>query len=243
MLRVQRPVIGISATMSEATYPGYRAQSQLSPRAYVDAVQRAGAVALVLPAGREPLATGVLELVDGLLLAGGADIDPAAYGAPRDEQTVGTTPRRDAFELELARAGIAQDMPIVGVCRGMQLLNVALGGTLHQHVPALIGHDDHRRSLGSFAGTDHDVRLVPGSLAARVIGAEHHSVKSHHHQAVDRLGEGLEATGFYERDGMIEAVELPDRRFVLGIQWHPEADPQSPVIGELVRAAERRPGG
>jgi putative glutamine amidotransferase len=118
----------------------------------------------------------------------------------------------------------------------MQLLNVALGGTLLQHVPETVGHGDHRRSLGSFDDADHDVRLEPGSLAARAAGEEHHSTKSHHHQAVDELGRGLVATGWSEGDDLIEAIEVPQRRYVLGVQWHPEVDPSSNVITSLVDA-------
>jgi putative glutamine amidotransferase len=132
---------------------------------------------------------------------------------------------------------------VLGICRGMQLINVARGGTLLQHLPERFGHHEHLSVPGSFDGADHDVRLVEGSLAARVAGEARHATKSHHHQGVDRIGEGLVVSGFAVRDELPEAIELPDRRFVLGVQWHPEADPTSPVVSALVAAAVAAGGG
>jgi putative glutamine amidotransferase len=151
--------------------------------------------------------------------------------------TKSTVPERDAPEMALARRAIERDIPFLGICRGMQLMNVALGGTLLQHLPDEFGHEDHRRYPGNFDGADHDVRLTPGSAAARAAGEELHSTKSHHHQGVDRIGEGLEVTGHSTLDNLPEAIELPTRRFALGVQWHPEADPSSHVIPELVEQA------
>lgn len=233
---MRAPVIGISATLEVASSGDYDELSHMIPRAYVDAVHRAGGVALLLPAAdRSP--DDVVELVDGLLLAGGADIDPASYGAQPHPLTQGMVPERDAFEIALAKTAIEENLPTVGVCRGMQLINVARGGTLLQDIPETHGHDGHRPSLGTFAGADHDVRIAPGTLAARVIGSEVHTIKSHHHQGVDRVGAGLQVSAWSERDELPEALEMPGRRFVLGVQWHPEADPTSPVIDALVRAA------
>jgi putative glutamine amidotransferase len=181
----------------------------------------------------------ILELLDGLILAGGADIDPAFYGAEPHPQTVGTVPERDSFEIALARRALERDLPLLGVCRGMQLMNVAAGGTLNQHVPESHGHEDHRRTVGSFDDADHDVRLEPGSLAARAAGEELHGTKSHHHQGIDRLGTGLQVTGWAVLDDLPEAIEAPDRRFALGVQWHPEADELSAVIENFVREAAR----
>ena len=136
----------------------------------------------------------MLDSIDALMLAGGADIDPSSYAQEAHPETVDTVPERDVFEIALARAAIERDMPVLGICRGMQLINVALGGTLTQHLPEHLGHQEHRRVLGSFDGSDHEVELVPDSLAMRVIGAARHGTKSHHHQGVDRIGEGMQVS-------------------------------------------------
>jgi putative glutamine amidotransferase len=146
-------------------------------------------------------------------------------------------PERDRFEIAMARRAIDADVPVLGICRGMQLLNIACGGTLIQHLPERFGHHEHRRVAGSFDGADHDVKLAPGSLVARAAGETHHSTKSHHHQGIERLGDGFVVTGWADMDELPEAIELPDHRFVLGVQWHPEADEQSRVIGALVEAS------
>ncbi len=219
-------------------------EAALLPSSYVQAVQRAGGLALMLPPDlwsvQHPQET--LDALDGLMLAGGADIDPASYGQLAAAETVGTVPQRDAFEIALVRAAIARDMPMLGICRGMQLINVALGGTLHQHLPQRLGHDEHLRSFGSFEDSDHEVDLVDGSLAARAAGELRHITKSHHHQGVDEVGEDLLVSGVAPVDGLPEAIELPGRRFVLGVQWHPEADEHSRVIGALISAASQRSG-
>jgi putative glutamine amidotransferase len=214
----------------------------LLPSNYLDAVHRAGALALMLPPDPELTADPeqALDLLDGLMLAGGADIDPSFYGAQTHPQTLGTVPERDAFEIALVRGAIERDLPVLGICRGMQLINVALGGTLYQHLPDRLGHEEHRRVLGSFDGADHEVLLKQGSLAAGVVGASRHLTKSHHHQGVDRVGEGLVVSATSSTDSLVEAIELPGKSFVLGVQWHPEADPDSPVIGGLVAAARTR---
>jgi putative glutamine amidotransferase len=236
---VSRPVIGICTALEQARWSVWDQQAMLLPRSYVDAVQRAGGMATMLPP--DPLGAEdpdeALELIDGLMLAGGADIDPSFYDEPRDPHTSGTVPERDSFEIALARRALERDIPVLGICRGMQLLNVALGGTLVQHLPERYGHHEHRRVPGSFDGADHFVHLKPGSLAARTAGEEHHSTKSHHHQAVDRLGEGLAIMGWADVDELPEAIELPGKRFVLGVQWHPEADPGSRVIAGFVERA------
>lgn len=236
---MSRPVIGICAALERAQWSVWDQQALLTPRGYVDAVHRAGGLALLLPPDpeleRDP--DEVLDLLDGLILAGGADIDPSQYGAERHPQTLGTVPERDTFEIALAKRALERDMPMLGICRGMQLLNVAAGGTLNQHVPESHGHEDHRRSLGSFDGSDHDVRLEPGSLAAQAAGAETHGTKSHHHQGIEDLGEGLKVTGWSSLDELPEAIEAPGKRFALGVQWHPEADEVSPVIEAFVREA------
>ena len=235
---MSRPVIGICAALERARWSVWDLESVLLPHNYVEAVQRAGAMGLLVPP--DPALVddpgGVLDHLDGLMLAGGADIDPSVYGADCEVETVHTVPRRDAVEVALAREALARDLPLLGICRGMQLLNVACGGTLHQHVPHRFGHHEHLRVRGSFDGADHDVRLAAGSLAARVAGTQPRATKSHHHQGIDRVGAGLVVSG-RAADDLPEALEDPTRRFVLGVQWHPEADPTSPVIGALVEAA------
>lgn len=237
-----KPIVGLCTALERAQWSVWDQQAVLLPRSYVDAVQRAGGVALLLPpdpaAVREP--DVLLDLLDGLLLAGGADMDPSTYGAEPHAATVGTVPERDAFELALASRAMERDMPLLGVCRGMQVMNVARGGTLHQDLPELFGHEEHRRVLGSFEGADHDVRLAPDSLAARSAGEELHATKSHHHQGVDRVGAGLVVTGWAVPDDLPEAIELPGNEFALGVQWHPEADETSRLIGALVESAAAR---
>jgi putative glutamine amidotransferase len=235
----RRPVIGLCTALERARWSVWDQQAVLLPRNYVDAVQAAGGLALLLPPdpAAEESADEWLDLVDGLLLAGGADVDPAAYGARRDPHTTGWVPERDAFEMALARRAMERDIPLLGICRGMQVMNVARGGTLIQHLPDDKGHEDHRRALGTFENADHDVRLADGSLAARVTGEKIHSTKSHHHQGVKDVGEGLDVTGWATVDDLPEVVEDATRRFALGVQWHPEADETSPLIAALVDQA------
>jgi putative glutamine amidotransferase len=237
-----RAVIGMCAALERARWSVWDLRAALLPYNYVEAVQRAGGLALMLPVDPLPAEnpSEVLDLIDGLVLAGGADIDPGSYGEQAHAETVDTVPERDAFELALTRAAIERDLPVLGICRGMQLINVACGGTLQQHLPERFGHGEHRRVIGSFDGSDHDVTLLEGSLAARAAGEARHATKSHHHQGVDRLGEGLVVSGISTLDGLPEAIELPERRFVLGVQWHPEADTASGVIGTFVAAAAAR---
>jgi len=234
-----RPVIGVCTALERAQWSVWDQQAALLPTNYLDALRRAGGLALLL--APDPVLTEdpgeALDLLDGLMLVGGADIDPASYGAAYDPATVGPVPERDAFEIAMTRGAIDRGMPLLGICRGMQLLNVAFGGTLHQHLPDRYGHHDHLRARGSFDGADHDVRLTAGSLAAGAAGEELHATKSHHHQGVDRVGDGLVVTGAATIDGLPEALELPGEAFVLGVQWHPEADERSRVIGALVEAA------
>jgi putative glutamine amidotransferase len=240
-----RPIIGICSALERARWGHWDQPAHLTPRGYVDAVQRAGGLAILFPV--DPTAAddadAWLDLVDGLVLAGGADVDPDAYGREPHPETKGTVPERDTFEIALARRAIERDLPFLGICRGMQVMNVARGGTLIQHLPDTHGHDEHRRVLGTFEGADHDVRLESGSLAARAAGEELHPTKSHHHQAIDRLGEGFSVTGWSTLDDLPEAIEDPERRFVLGVQWHPEADETSRLIHSLVEEAAARAEG
>jgi len=233
-----RPLIGICAALEHARWGAWDQPAFLLPRQYVDHVHRAGAAAVLLAPDPHWVThpDEALELVDGLMLAGGSDIEPATYGAQAHPQTTGTVAERDTFEIALTRRAFELDMPFLGICRGMQVMNVAAGGTLHQHLPELVGHDDHRRVLGTFENTEHPVSLEAKSLAARAAGEDRHVTRSHHHQGVDRIGRGLVATGRAD-DGTVEALEAPDRRYALGVQWHPEADDLSRVIASLVEEA------
>jgi putative glutamine amidotransferase len=231
-----RPAIGICTSLTEAAWGVWHQRAALLPYGYVTAVQRAGAMAVLIPPD-PALVDGpdqVLGRIDGLILAGGNDVDPSTYSAERHPETIGIVPERDRVELALTRRAVERDMPVLGICRGMQLLNVAFGGTLRQHLPEEFGHEEHRRVAGSFDGSDHEVRLKPGSLAALAAGEELHMTKSHHHQGVGRIGAGLEVTGFATIDELPEAIEAPGCGYVLGVQWHPEADEQSHVIAALV---------
>jgi putative glutamine amidotransferase len=236
------PAIGICAAVERVSWgvwDGY--EVTLAPRAYVRCVQRAGGIAIVLPPDEAAVADPdvLLDRVDALLLAGGADIDPASYGAEPHPETRGTWPDRDAFELALARRALERDMPVLGICRGMQLLNVALGGTLVQHLPEVTESEAHRSVAGTFS--EHHVRLDPSSLACTAAGVEAFVVWSHHHQGVERLGEGLKVTGGSAEDELPEAIELPGKHFALGVVWHPEEDESSKVIAALVEAAGATP--
>jgi putative glutamine amidotransferase len=231
-------VVGICAAVERVSWgvwDGY--EVTLAPRTYVKSLQRAGAIALVLPPDPTAVADPdiLLDMVDALLLAGGADIDPASYGAEPHAETKGTWPERDAFELALTRRALERDTPVLGICRGMQLINVALGGTLDQHLPESIGDGRHRSIAGTF-GT-HRVRLAEGTLACSAAGTDGLLVMSHHHQGLDRVGEGLAISGWSVDDDIVEAIELPDRRFALGVVWHPEEDETSGIIPALVDAA------
>jgi putative glutamine amidotransferase len=208
----------------------------MAPRTYVRAVQEAGAIAWLMPPDRAaPDDPGAwLDRTDALLFAGGSDVHPALYGAEADPHTSHTWPDRDNFEVTVLSEALARGIPVLGICRGMQLINVGLGGTLVQHLPDVLGGDRHLHTPGQYS--DHDVHFERGSLAERVIGAERTSVKSHHHQGVDELGESLVASGWSVEDDLVEAIEIPDAPFALGVLWHPEEDERSRVIGALVEA-------
>jgi putative glutamine amidotransferase len=229
-----RPVIGVCAAIEQARWGPWDEVATLLPRSYSEAVQQAGGLPILL--APDPVTADspdeVLERLDALILAGGADIEPGSYGADPHPEIKRVSPERDRFELALTERALGRGMPVLGICRGMQVLNVARGGTLVQHLPQELGDDRHQPEPGTF--TEHEVRLEPGSLAARAAGAERISVKTHHHQGVAELGEGLVATGWSEQDGIVEAIELAGRGFALGALWHPEEDPEDGLIPSLV---------
>jgi putative glutamine amidotransferase len=234
-----RPTVGVCAAIEQARWGPWDQDAMLVPRSYLDVLGAAGALPILLPP--DPASTdspgALVDAIDALLLIGGADIHPDSYGGDPHPEIVRTRPERDRFEMALALEAVERDLPLLGICRGMQLLNVARGGTLVQHLPDELGDDRHEPAPGKFA--EHSVRLEPGSLAARAAGAELLTVKTHHHQGIAELGDGLVATGWSQEDGLIEAIELPEREFVLGVLWHPEeGDPA--VIAALIAAATDR---
>ncbi len=233
---MSRPTVGITAATENISYGAWNEiPAIVSPASYVRAVQRAGGRPILLPPDPEDAAdpSGVLDLIDALILTGGAgDLDPVLYGEEPHPKTGPIQAVRDAYELALVRAAIERKMPVLGICRGLQVLNVAYGGGIEQHMPDALGHDDHRHTPGLFA--DHDVVLDPGSLAARAVGGERSAVKSHHHQGMKKVGAGLRTTGWAE-DGTVEAVEDPSLPFVLGVLWHPEEDEKSRLIEALIQ--------
>ena len=235
-MAVPRPVIGIACAVLPAQWGPWHQPAAVVAADYIRQVQAAGGIAVVIPP--QPGDPGdVLDRIDALMLTGGNDLQASLYGDEPHAEAEAPDPERDAWEFALVREAIGRDMPFLGICRGMQVMNVAFGGTLTQHLPESLGTTDHRRTTGSFDGNDHLVDLQDGSLVARAAGEVVHSVPSHHHQAVDRVGEGLVLSGVSSGDGVAEAIEMPGRRFAVGVQWHPEADPTSAVIAALVDAA------
>ncbi len=229
-----RPVIGITSYAQEASWGVWRLPAVLIPAMYVEAVERAGGRALVVP----PTEVGVdetLAALDGIIFSGGADVDPTVYGSEAHPETDAPQRHRDAGELALLSAALERDMPTLAICRGVQLLNVARGGDLIQHLPAEVGHDDHKQVPGVFAV--HPVEVKEGTRLAAVIGARS-DVTSHHHQAVGRLGAGLVESA-WAADGTLEAIEDPGMRFTVGVQWHPEAGDDQALFDALVDEARR----
>ena len=228
-----RPLIGVTTYLESAAWGAWSRPAALLPATYVEAIQRGGGVPILLPPVAD-VADALIQPLDALVLAGGNDIDPTSYGAVPHPATSNTRPERDAAELALVRAALARDLPVLGICRGMQLLNVARGGDLIQHLPDVVGDQSHQRQPGHFA--NHPVAPEPGSRLTAVLGADIEAA-SCHHQGIGRLGEGLVVSG-RAPDGVIEAIEMPGRAFVLGVQWHPEehADRDARLFTALVDA-------
>lgn len=226
-----RPLIGITSYVEQARWGVWDTTAALVPYAYVRQVEGAGGTVVLVPPNAAD-APEVLAVLDGLLLAGGADLDPTLYGAEAHVQTAGLRPDRDAGELAALRAAHELDLPVLGVCRGMQLMTVAAGGTLHQHLPEVVGHESHRPGPGVYG--PHDVRLAEGSRVAAALGGAV-SVSSYHHQGVASAG-SLTVTGWAE-DGSVEAVEDETRTFAVGVLWHPEVGDDPRIFEALVEAA------
>lgn len=231
----RRPTIGVTAATERVSYGVWsEVPAFMNPASYVRGVQRAGGRPVLLIPDQEDTEDpdGVLDVIDALIVSGGAgDVNPALYGEEPHPETGPVQEERDAYELALVRAALRREMPVLGICRGMQILNVAYGGGIEQHIPDVVGHEDHRHTPGTFA--DHVVELEPGSLAARAVGAERAPVKSHHHQGVKEIGAGLAVTARAD-DDTVEALEDPSCPFVLGVLWHPEEDEKSQLIKALV---------
>ncbi|MDH6227765.1 MULTISPECIES: gamma-glutamyl-gamma-aminobutyrate hydrolase family protein [Streptomyces] len=225
----ERPLIGVSTYLEAGVRWGpWELDAALLPSGYHRLVQRAGGVAALLPPDAPERAAEAVARLDGLVIAGGPDVDPSRYGAARDPRTGPPAAERDAWELALIGAALEARLPLLGVCRGMQLLNVALGGTLRQHV------DGHAGAPGVFGR--HPVAPVPGTRYAELV-PEVTSVPAFHHQAVERLGAGLVVAARAVSDGTVEAVERPGPDWVLGVQWHPEMGTDLRVVRALVHAA------
>ncbi|GGS59951.1 glutamine amidotransferase [Planobispora rosea] len=231
---MSRPVIGVTCYVEPARFTVWETTAALLPYGYVEHVVRAGGQPVILPPAGDP--AGLVGRLDGLIVAGGGDIDPARYGEPPHERTGYVRGFRDDAELGLVRAALDAGLPFLGVCRGLQVLNTVLGGTLHQHVPDVVGHGDHAPAPGRFGRMP--VRLTPGSRVAGILGAGTADVAHYHHQAIARPGEGLTVTARAE-DGTAEAAELAGHPFALGVQWHPEADDECALFAALVDHVRR----
>ncbi len=227
---MNQPVIGLTSYLEPAKWGAWDQPAALIPWNYVNKLQAAGATVVILPPDADN--HEAISRLDGLVMAGGADIEPARYGEVHQEGTDKPRVERDASELGLYRAARDANLPVFGICRGLQIMAVAHGGSLHQHLPDVVGNTLHRDAPGTF--NDHGATFTPGSLIAELVGATDVTVNSSHHQAVDSPGD-LTVTGYAE-DGTIEVCEDPSAEFVLGVQWHPEFSNDEQVSENLFRA-------
>jgi putative glutamine amidotransferase len=227
-----KPIIGITTYLTPARFGDWDEQAALIPVSYVRAIEAAGGRPLLVPPSLDGV-TETLDRLDGLLFSGGSDLDPELYGQAAHDETNGVVAERDRAELALLQAALERDMPVLAVCRGSQVLNIALGGDLVQHLPDVVGDEKHKHTPGAFA--DHDVEVVPDTLLHDILGS-HAPVKSHHHQGYGKLGMGLREAA-RAADGTVEALEDPERRFAIGVLWHPEAGEDFALFDELVQAA------
>jgi putative glutamine amidotransferase len=229
-----RPLIGITSYAEEIRWGVWTEDAALVPLAYVRAVEAAGGRPLVVPPSEDGLEE-TLTALDGVIFSGGGDLDPELYGAEPHDATDKPRSERDAAELRLLEAALDRDMPVLAICRGSQLLNVARGGDLVQHLPETVGHEQHRHDPGSFS--DHDVKVAADSRLGGLLG-DRAPVKSHHHQGYGRLGSGLREVAWAE-DGIVEGLEDADKRFALGVLWHPEEGEDFALFKGLVDEARR----
>jgi putative glutamine amidotransferase len=229
---VARPLIGITSYVEPAQWGAWELQAALVPWMYVQAIERAGGRALLVPPSEEALEE-TLDALDGLLFSGGSDLDPDSYGAEAHPETTATRPERDRGELALLEGALGRDMPVLAVCRGSQVLNVARGGDLVQHLPEVVGNERHKHTPGVFS--DHDVHVEPSSKLGELVG-KRAPVKSHHHQGYGRIGDGLREVAWAD-DGTVEALEDPEMRFAVGVLWHPEAGEDFTLFKALVEQA------
>jgi putative glutamine amidotransferase len=232
------PIIGISCYDQQAQWGSWDLPANLLPRRYADKIVQAGGVPVLLPPVEH--VTAALSRLDGLVLSGGGDVDPARYGAVPDPESGTANQVRDGAEIELSLAALDSGLPLLGICRGLQVINVTLGGTLHQHLPALVGHDGHSPDPARYGS--HKVSVAPGTQLAAALGASEAAVPTHHHQAADRLGEGLIATAWSD-DGVIEAFEFGPggghESFMIAVQWHPEVGEDLSLFTALIDVARR----
>jgi len=232
-----RPLVGLTTYVEAASWgPLWRdLPCALLPQAYPALVERAGGIPVLLPPADPALAPALVSRLDALITTGGPDVDPARYGEPAHPRTGVPQPVRDGWEAALIGAALDAGLPLLGICRGMQLLNVVRGGSLDQHLPDRVGHEGHNPVPGAFPG--HPVRALPGTRLAELLGPGELDVPTHHHQAVSRLGEGLRPAAVSPADGVVEAVEADGPGFALAVQWHPEMGDDLRVLRALVDAA------
>lgn len=233
------PLIGVTTYLERSVTGVWDVMASFLPKLYIDGVTDAGGIAVLLPPQPvdEAIAARVVGGLDGLIIAGGADVDPRLYGQEFHPATGAPREDRDAWELALTRAALAADLPYFGICRGAQILNVAYGGTLVQHLPDVIG--DERYQPGPAVFGDQTMTVEPGTCLAGVVGQEVDG-KVYHHQAIDEVGDGLTVTARTD-DGVIEALEVPGHRYAVAVQWHPEVTTQDRrLFAGLVAAAKER---
>jgi putative glutamine amidotransferase len=233
---MRRPLVGVSTASARATWGSWTdTPTTLLLETYANRLVDAGASPVLLFSGSDP--ADIVDHLDGIVLVGGQDVDAAAYGAVPGPSTQEPDRRRDAFESALVVAATRGDLPLLAICRGLQVLNVTRGGTLHQHLPDLVGHKGHSPGLGLYGKTE--VKIEGGSTLARALATTTKVVDCYHHQAIDQLGRDLVVVG-RAKDGVVEAVEDPSSRFIVGVQWHPEVHGDDALFGAFVAACTAR---